>query len=409
MNDRDVLRELACRYHEIAQSDRNAEALRLHRKVNDLEMERPVVLIDEIPWGEMHIGDELKLVCSDPFCRGLEGRFRRTLYKWNHMPADMVVPPYLGIGKIYHSTGNGLQIDERTIKGNDQQAIMAHEYHDILSTEAELEKIQMPVITYDEEASLARLHQVADMLGDVIPVRLTGVGYFGVATWDNVACYRGVTNLLMDLADRPEFLHRIVRKLTDVAKSQLDQMEALGLFDADPYDLHCTASRTRDLPSADYKGGPVTRKDIWGRGAAQIFSHVSKEMHEAFDIDYMKETVGQCGLVYYGCCEPLDKKIDIVEKIPNLRKISITPWADVDHAAEVIGKRYVIAIKPNPAAVAVARTDPRELRKEIGRILAAVDRHGCACDIVLKDISTCNARPENLFEWEKIVMEMVAR
>jgi hypothetical protein len=199
-----------------------------------------------------------------------------------------------------------------------------------------------------------------------------------------------------------------VRKLTDAAKCRLDQMEALGLFDNDTYDLHCTAARTRDLPAAGYKGGPVTRKDIWGRGAAQIFASVSKEMHEEFDINYMKETVGQCGQVYYGCCEPLDRKIDIVEKIPNLRKISITPWADVDHAAEVIGKRYVLAVKPNPAAVAVAKTDPKELRKEIGRILAAVERHGCSCDIVLKDISTCGHRPENLFEWEKIVMEMVA-
>jgi len=407
MKDREILRALASQVYAIAQSDRNAEALRRHRKVNDLEMERPVVLIEELPWGEMGIGDELKLVCEDPFCRQLENQFRRTLYKAKHMRADMVVPPYVGVSKILHSTGNGLQVEEKTIKGTEQQSIMAHEYHDILATEEDLEKIQMPVITYDEQASLEKLHRVSDLLGDVIPVRLQGSLYYGVGTWDDVACYRGVTNLLMDLADRPEFLHKIVRKLTDVSKSQLDQMEALGLFDADPYDLHCTAARTRDLPSADYQGGIVMRKDIWGRGAAQIFAHVSKDMHEEFDIAYMKETVGQCGLVYYGCCEPLDKKIDIVEQIPNLRKISITPWADVDHAAEVIGNRYVMAIKPNPAAVAVAKTDAKELRKEIGRILNAIERHGCSCDIVLKDISTCGNRPENLFEWERIVMEMV--
>ena len=53
-----------------------------------------------------------------------------------------------------------------------------------------------------------------------------------------------------------------------------------------------------------------------------------------------------------GCCEPLDRKMDIVEKIPNLRKVSITPWADVNVAAESIGKKYVLAAKPNPASVA---------------------------------------------------------
>ena len=406
MNDKMILQELARHYGELAHSERNEKALELHRKVNDLEMERPVVLMEELPWGELAC-DALALVCEDPFCRTLENRLRRTLFKAKYLRADMVVPPYFGVDKVFHSTGNGLEIAETTIQGRETDSIMSHAYQDILATEADLEKIRMPEITYDETATMAKLDKVDRLVGSVMPVQIKGASYYGVSTWDDVARYRGVTNLLIDLADRPAFLHQIVRKLTDVARSRLDQMEALGLFDADAYDLHCTAARTKDLPSVDYSGGAPARKDIWGRGAAQIFAHVSKDMHEEFDIAYMKETVGQCGLVYYGCCEPLDKKIDIVEEIPNLRKISITPWADVDYAAEVIGGRYVMAIKPNPAAVAVSKTDPQELRKEIGRILSAVERHGCSCDIVLKDISTCNHRPENLFEWEKIVMEMV--
>ena len=151
----------------------------------------------------------------------------------------------------------------------------------------------------------------------------------------------------------------------------------------------------------------MTRKDIWGRGTAQIFASVSKAMHEEFDIEYMKQTVGQCGLVYYGCCEPLDKKIDIVEKIPNLRKIGVTPWADVNVAAEAIGKKYVVSSKPNPAAVGVAMLDKDALKKEIGAILDACKRNSCSCDITLKDISTCSNRPENIFEWEQMVMELV--
>ena len=130
-------------------------------------------------------------------------------------------------------------------------------------------------------------------------------------------------------------------------------------------------------------------------------------MHEEFDIGYMIETVGRCGLVYYGCCEPLDNKIDIVEKIPNLRKISITPWADVDVAADAIGGKYVLSSKPNPAKVAVSRLDKEDLKREIHRILGACKRNGCNTDIVLKDISSCHGRPENIFEWEQIVMDMV--
>jgi hypothetical protein len=96
-----------------------------------------------------------------------------------------------------------------------------------------------------------------------------------------------------------------------------------------------------------------------------------------------------------------------VATLPNLRKISITPWADVNIAAEAIGKKYVVSSKPNPAAVAAGRLDHDKLTKEISAILDACRKNGCACDIVLKDISTCANRPQNIFEWEHIVMELV--
>ena len=169
--------------------------------------------------------------------------------------------------------------------------------------------------------------------------------------------------------------------------------------------IHCTAALCSDLPG-EFDGESVKRSQIWGRGMAQIFASVSKEMHEEFDIEYMKKIMEPFGLVYYGCCEPLDRKIDIVEKIPHLRKISVTPWADVDVAAEAIGNRYVLANKPNPSSVAVS-LDEDALRAEIGRTLKACKRNGCSCDIVLKDISSAGHDVRNLIRWEQIVMEMV--
>jgi hypothetical protein len=236
---------------------------------------------------------------------------------------------------------------------------------------------------------------------------LKGIEALYVGPWDDIARYRGVTNLLVDLADRPEFMHQIVSILTEIKLAELEQYEALELFDSTPFSLHCTPIHTSSLPGESFDGMKLTRKNIWGRGYAQIFASVSKAMHEEFDIEYMKKTVGQCGLVYYGCCEPLDKKIDIVEKIPNLRKISVTPWANIDLAAEAIGSKYVLSAKPNPSAVAVPVLDKENLKREIGTILDACKRNNCSCDIVLKDISSCCKRPENIFEWEQVVMDIV--
>ena len=407
MEDTRILRKLAWAYKQIAADARNAERMRLHIAVNDLKPIRPVVIIDELPWSELNINDELTMLCSDPFLRSIEWFFRSHIYRIKHMPGDLIVPPYVPVHKVILSSGIGIDVEEEILATDSRNGIVSHKYADILATEEDLDRLHLPVITYDKELTLQRFQLVGDILGDILPVKLKGIEALYVGPWDDIARYRGVTNLLMDLADRPDFMHQTVSRLTDIKLAELQQYEDLDLFDSDPYSLHCTPIHTSDLPGKDFTGGRMTRKNVWGRGYAQIFASVSKDMHEEFDIDYMIKTVGQCGLVYYGCCEPLDKKIDIVEKIPNLRKISITPWADVDVAAEAIGSKYVLSAKPNPASVAVPMLDKENLRKEVGAILAAARRSNCSCDIVLKDVSSCHQNPANLFEWEKTVMEMV--
>lgn len=405
--ERTVLRKLAGEYRLLTQQERFQENRRLHRAVNDLKPVRPVVLIDELPWVEMNIDDELTLRCVDPVLRDVEWFLRSNLYKARHLPADMILQPYVPVHKRIRYAGIGISVEEQTIAQKGRDTIRSHEYHDQLATEADLDKIHNDTVSYDREETMRRHQLVADCIGDILPVRLKGVEYASTGTWDAIAMYRGVSNLLIDLAERPEFMHRTVRKLHDVRWDTLRQIEELGLFDHDPHSLHCTPILTGDLPGPDFDGEHVKLKHVWGRAVAQIFASVSGPMHDEFDIEYVREPLSRCGLVYYGCCEPLDRKMDIVRKIPNLRKVSVTPWADVNVAAEAIGKNYVLSSKPNPASVAVDRLDRNQLRREIGTILDACRRNGCACDIVLKDISTCNGRPQNIFEWEQVVMEMV--
>ena len=405
--DRQTLRELTYKYFEIAHCERNRQKIELHKAVNDLRMKRPVVLIDELPWNEMNIGDELTLKCENKFLREVEWYLRSTIYRDKYFPADMIVPPYIPVSKIIDSTGIGISVEEETLSVDQKNHIKSHDYKDILKTEEDLAQIHNPEISYNREKTIERYNLLGDMIGDIIPVKITGISYYGVMTWDDIARYRGVNNLLVDLIDRPDFMHKIAARLTETKLSYLKQVEELGLFDNDPYDLHCTPAKTDDLPGDDFEVNNLTRENVWGRGAAQIFSSVSKEMHKEFDIEYMKKTVGQCGLVYYGCCEALDEKIDIVEKIPNLRKISISPWADVNAAAEAINEKYVLSAKPNPSVVSGRKLNEKEARNELETIIQASKKYNCSCDIVLKDISSCAHRPQNIFEWEQIAMEMV--
>jgi len=404
MEELKQLRKLAQEYYHCAMNPINIERMELHLAVNDLRMQRPVVLIDEIPFHELNFDGSLTCICTDPILRDVEGFLRRKLFQWKYFPADMILEPYIPVTKIIGNTGIGVEIHDDKLYTGSTEGISSHLYHDQLSTPEDVEKIHLPVITYEKEKTMERFTRIAEALGDIIPVKIVGHGCY-TSPWDNISMYRGVDNLLINLIDEPEHSHNIVSKIFECEESRLQQMEDLDLFELNQYSLHCTAALCSDL-AKDYDGGKVLRKHIWGRGMAQIFASVSKDMHEEYDINYMKELLGKFGLSYYGCCEPLDNKMDIVEKIPNLRKVSITPWANVDVAAEAIGKKYVLANKPNPAAVTMPLNE-EALRKEIGRTLAAVKRNGCSCDIVLKDISSAGHNLQNMIRWEQITMEMV--
>ena len=71
------------------------------------------------------------------------------------------------------------------------------------------------------------------------------------------------------------------------------------------------------------------------------------------------------GLVYYGCCEPLHNKVDIIKRIPHVRKVSMSPWVDTEKGAQRLGKDLVFSDKPNPAFLAGPTWDPEVVREDL--------------------------------------------
>jgi hypothetical protein len=163
---------------------------------------------------------------------------------------------------------------------------------------------------------------------------------------------------------------------------------------------------TKQLPGDDYDPEHVWPHNMWGCSNAQIFSEVSPEMHWEFALKHDMRWLQRFGLTYYGCCEPLDKKIGILRRIPNLRKISVSPWCDIDRAIDEIGADYVISQKPNPAVFAESQWQPEKARADIRQVLEKA-RGRCHIEFIMKDISTVRYEPQRLWEWARIAMEEV--
>jgi hypothetical protein len=377
------------------------------REMHSLKPGRPPVWIDEIPWHEMDIDGALTLRCESKQGQDMERHFRRILYRWKYIQVDMVVEDAFYVPKAFTDSGIGIKIKEETLATNEANNIVSHHYEDQLDTEEKVEALQIPVIEARPDIDKENLETAGDVLEGIMPVKLRGHGIY-YAPWDEIAMLRGIENCLVDMLSNPELVHKTVAKFTEIGISRYTRMEAQGLLDFNIPALHCTPPYCDELPAKDWDGGRVRLKDVWFRGMAQLFSSASPAMQDEFDLQYMRRLMDRCGLSYYGCCEPLDRFIPYLKKVPNMRKIGVSPWADVRSSAEQMGGDYVFARKPNPANV--ARDFSREVvEKEITETIEACLENKCPYEFVLKDISTVNGNPQNLIEWAKTVTETIDR
>jgi hypothetical protein len=405
-NDIAIIRELAGQLAEIAALPVQEEKKRMWRGLNALNPDRPMVTIDQVCWNEMDLGDELTLRCIDAECRGYEETLRRTLYQWKHFPVDMVVDPFFRIPRAITNTGFGLDAQENIAVGDPTNSVVGHWYRNVLQNDEDLEKVRIPHITDDPAENDRRMAVAHELFDGLMEVRLWGADPY-LSLWDPISTWMGVEQALLAIVDRPDFMHKLVGRLLEGYMSMLDQLEEQGLLCGPQSLIHCTGAYTDELPAPGYNPAKPRTIDMWMFGLAQMFSTVSPAMFKEYEVDYASPICARFGLVYYGCCDPLDKKMKQVRMIPNVRKVSMSPWVNEERGAAEIGTDYVYSRKPSPALLAWDTFDPEMVREHLMATRRACEKFNCPLEIILKDISTVRYQPERLFQWAKVAMEVV--
>lgn len=408
--EKDILKELGQKIKTYAETDAASGKAKLWQKLNDLESVRPMVWINEIPWHEMNVADELTLRCNHPWARNLEQNLRRTIYQRAHMPGDMIVSDYIECPKVFSTTDFGIVEQTDTAYTDADNEIYSRHFKIQIQEPEDIRKIRMPEIKYMEKATRYNMEAMQDIFRGIIDVKLVGQTHIWYTPWDFLIRWWGVEEAMMDLIVRPEMVHEAYERMVDAWMTELDQFEELNLLSLD-----CANTRigsggygyTGELPGPDFDPGYVRPKNMWGCANAQILSSVSPGMHWDFAIAHDLRWLRRFGLVYYGCCEPLDNKIGLMKKIPNLRKISVSPWCDTQKITEQVGGDYVMSRKPNPAIFAAVSYDGDEAERQLTEFMeAAGDGH---VEIIMKDISTVGYHPENLWKWEKTAMKVAEK
>jgi hypothetical protein len=207
--------------------------------------------------------------------------------------------------------------------------------------------------------------------------------------------------------DKPDYIHRILKRMTEGYLSMLDQLEEYGLLCGPQSLIHCTGAYTDESPAPGYDPQKPRTKDMWMFRLTQMLSTVSQKMFKEFEVYYASTICERFGLVYYGCCDPLNDRMDQVRLIPKVRKISMIPWVDQERGAAEIGKDFIFSRKPNPVLVAMESLSPEHVREDLSKTREICVKFGNPVEFILKDISTVRYEPERLFKWANIAMDVV--
>jgi hypothetical protein len=394
-----ILRELAKRYAEVCQKETYAERRALWRKHNSLIKTRPLIYVRWL--AAWHEAPESHLECEDPFFRRHEEFLRQMLFQdtleddyvlepWITQPASYVLPPEGIWGVPFGRTPT-------TRPGG------SWKYDPPLKRLEDIEKLVAPHHVIDEEATRRNVERLQEAVGDILTVNVERAPVYRVWNGDLSTCLayrRGLEQVMWDMVDHPQWLHRLLAFLRDGVLTTHAEAERAG-------DWHLADHENQAMPYAEELPDPrpnsesVPRRRLWAFAAAQELTLVSPAMHDEFMLRYQIPILEQFGLVAYGCCEDLTHKIDLLRRLRNLRRIAVTPRADVWQCAAQIGRDYVISWRPNPAEMICCGFDPEHIRRVVRDAMEACK--GLHVDITLKDVETVQHQPERLREWVRIV------
>jgi hypothetical protein len=407
--DRDILRRLALDYAECTADPIYAERRRLWTDHMSLKPTRPLILATygmHNVWCREVFGDDT-LACEDPFYRGYERNLRMALFQ-HELGDDNILEPWLTVGAARagdHARPWGL-LEGRV---NSEMEGGAWKFDPPLTDWSQLDEIKACHHHVDEQETARMAERLHYAVGDIMPIDVVRAPFYSGFTGDISTCItrlRGLEQLMLDMYEYPDELHRLLGIMRDGILQNQQEAE-----DAGHYTLTCGQNQAmsccEELPTPQPNSAPCTRKELWGFFAAQEYALISPEFHDKFLFQYQLPIMAQFGLVHYGCCEDLTRKIDMLRQLKNLRSIAVTPRADVARSAEQIGTDYVMSWRPNPADMVCCGWDEARVRRVISDGLKA--SKGCRVHIHLKDVETIEGDMERLQRWTEVVRGEIER
>jgi len=407
-SDRLILRELARQVRDAANAPRMEALRRKWYAHNDFKTDDPIVLIELGGIQNNEIIDLRTLQCEGDEARAIERGFRLKLFQALEVKDDLVLDAEYRVGWATRETGWRNKIQMRH-SADRKGATLGHVPEPILKEPYNPSVLEPAKWTVDRDATIKNLAYWENLFGDILSVRLHAGYWWSLGMTGSFLNITGMEAFLILPYDNPDAYHAIMKFLSDDILAYLKFMTDEGLFsfnNGNDYIGSGSYGYTTALPG-DAFTGQIRPEHLWCLMESQESVNTSPQMFGEFTFPYQKKLAELFGFCYYGCCEPVDNRFHLIERIKNLRSVSVSPWTNLDKIAEMMAGRYIFSRKPNPALISTERFEEEILRKDMAHMLRLT--RGVPSEVIMKDVHTVNGDRARCVKWVQMMREEIAK
>lgn len=373
MDEKKYLRELAGRYAEIAHSkimDERREKWRLH---NRLEAKTFPFHIEDNGTFFKDLMPQMK--CKDEENRKLEFRLVHLITTFEKINDDRILPNRFVVGWARSLTS---WCPELTINRADSGAGKVRGYESnkpIKDLDTDLDKYKKRTMTIDREKTVQQAEKAREIFNGLLPVEIGNPGSLYSDGLTNKAVHLlGMQELFLQMAVNPEGVHRLYDIIIQdiLALGQQEEDEHLLTLNTDGNQGYCSGSSqyTDEIPDRDITPeAPLCSADRYGYLESQESTGISPDMFNEFVMPHSLKLSKKFKLMKWGCCEPVHDIIEHLQKLNGLRKVSVSPWCDLEKLAAKCRKDVIWSRKPVPLKLCGETFDPEEFREHLRETL----------------------------------------
>ncbi len=407
--DMNVLRRLAKRKIEIAKDPINLKRKDLWKALHDLTPKRPMVLAEHFDVRDKKKPFEPVIECEEKWAQNVETHLKEEIWIFEALKDDHCIEPYFSIRWLLSVSNYGVEPKIHSVEAD----YMTSRSWDapITDIKKDFNKLHPRTYSVDKEGTMAYKKVLEEIFEGIMPVKIRTPLWWTMGTTITAIDLIGLENLMVFMYDDPEGLHQLMRFLNDdyiAFVKWLEKEGCLSLNNKNEYVGSGSIGYVSDLPSPDYKeDNPVSAKDMWTLIESQETVGVSPDLFEKFVFGYQEEIAKNFGLVYYGCCEPVHTRWEVISKLKNLRSVSIAPLCNQEIMADKMRNRYVFSRKPNPTLISTEKFNEELIKNDIKNTFKLAEKYGICLELIMKDVHTLSNQPERLARWVKMAKDII--